>query len=105
MQGEDGLDEGGDPGGGAPDLAQEPPVLEGRYGLLDECADLRVGAVHRLLPWGEGVPSSSVRDADRAVGATVALIGPAGDLCLGEGIDDAVFAGCSDVVYGSGQGW
>lgn len=45
MQGEDGLHEGGDAGGGASQLAQKPPVLEGGHGLLDECANLRVGAV------------------------------------------------------------
>src|SRR4051812_24302966 len=105
MQGEDGLDEGGDSGGGAPELAQESPGLEGGHGLFDECADLRVGAVYRLLPRGERVPSSPVRDADCAAGAAVALVGPARDVSLGEGVDDAVFAGCADVVDGSGQGW
>lgn len=104
MQGEDGLDEGGDPGGGAPDFAQEPPVLEGRHGLLDECADLRVRAVHRLLPRGKRLLSSPVRDADCAAGAAVPLADPAGDAGLGEGVDDAVFAGRSDVVDGAGQG-
>lgn len=49
MQGEDALDEGGDPGGDAPDLAQESPVLEGGHGLFNECADLGVGPIHGLL--------------------------------------------------------
>lgn len=52
MQGEDGLDKGSDAGGGAPQLAQEPPGLEGGHGLFDECADLRVGPVDRFLPGG-----------------------------------------------------
>lgn len=38
MQGEDGLDEAGDPGGRAPEPAKEPPGLEGGHGLLDEGA-------------------------------------------------------------------
>jgi len=54
MQSEDGLDEAGDAGGRAPELAKEPPGLEGCHGLLDEGADLRVGPVHRLLTGGQG---------------------------------------------------
>lgn len=53
MPGEDGLDEAGDPGGRAAELAEEPPGLEGGHGLLDECADLRMGPVHRLLTGGK----------------------------------------------------
>lgn len=105
MQGEDGLDEGGDPGCGAPELTQEPLALEGCHSLLDEGADLGVRAVHRLLSWGKRLPASPVRDADRAAGAPVALVGPAGDVGLSEGVDDAVFVGRADVVDGSGQGW
>lgn len=45
MEGEDGLDEAGDPGGRAPQFAQEPPGLEGGDGLLDEGPDLRAGHV------------------------------------------------------------
>lgn len=52
MQGEYGLPgELGDPGGGAAQLAKEPPRLEGGDGLLDECTDLRVGSVDHLLAW------------------------------------------------------
>jgi hypothetical protein len=34
----------------------------------------------------------------------VAFVGPALDAGLGEGVDDAVFAGPADVVHGVGQG-
>lgn len=104
MQREDGLDEAGDPGGRAPELAKEAPGLEGRHGLLDEGTDLRVGSVHRLLAGGQGVPSSPLRDADGALGAAVALVGPAGDVGVGEGVDDAVFARRPHVVDSAGQG-
>jgi hypothetical protein len=86
--------------GGSPQFAQEPQFLRVADGLLDERADPRVGAVHRPLP-GEGVPR---RYADRDVGAAVALVGPIGDVDLVENVDDAMVAGCSDVVEGSGQG-
>ena len=54
---------------------------------------------------GEGLPPAPVRDADRAAGALVGLVRPAGDAGLGEGVDDAVLAGRADVVDGPGQGW
>lgn len=56
MQEEDGLDEAGDPGGRAAELAQEPPAFEGGDGLLDQGPDLGVGPVDRLL---EGVLDGS----------------------------------------------
>lgn len=68
--------EAGDPGGGVPEFAQEAPVLEGRHGLLDESADLRVGPVHRLLTGGKGLPSPPAGDADGSAGASVALDAP-----------------------------
>lgn len=74
MQAEDDLDEARDPGGGAPQSAQEPPGLEGGDGLLDECPDLRVGPVHFLLAYGEGLPPSPARDEDRAAGTRKAPI-------------------------------
>ena len=104
MQGEDGLDEAGDSGGRAPQLAEEPPGLEGGDGLLGQGPDLRVGPVPRLLACGEGLPASPARGADRAPGTSVSLIGPAPDAGLGEGVDDAVLAGCADFVDGAGQG-
>lgn len=104
MKGEDGLDEAGDPGGRASQFAEESPGLEGGDGLLDEGPDLRVGPVHRLLACGEGLPPSPARDADRAAGTSVSLVGPARDTGLGEGADDAVFTGRADVVDGAGQG-
>lgn len=105
MEGEDGSDEGGDPGGGASEFTQEPPGLEGGHGLFDEGTDLRVGPVDRLLIGGQGVPAPSVRSADGAVGAAVAIVRRAGDVGSGEGVDDAVFAGRADVVDGPRQGW
>ena len=81
MKGEDGSDEAGDPGGRAPQFAEEPPGLEGGDGLLDEGPDLCVGPVHRLLACGEDLPPSPARDADRAAGAPVALVRPAGHTC------------------------
>ncbi|GAA3851280.1 hypothetical protein GCM10022227_05640 [Streptomyces sedi] len=65
--GEDGLDELGDPGGGASQFAKEPPGLEGGDGLFDKGPDLRMGPVHRLLACGEVLLSSPARDADRPV--------------------------------------
>lgn len=70
----------------------------------DECAGLGVGPVHGLLTGGKRMPAPPVRDADGAAGASVALVGPARDLGLGEGVDDAVFASRADVVDSSGQG-
>jgi hypothetical protein len=58
MKGEDGLDESGDPGGRAPQFAQEPPGREGGDGLLDEGPNPCVGPVHRPLACGEGVSHS-----------------------------------------------
>ncbi len=104
MKGEDGLDEAGDPGGRAPQFAEEPPGLEGGDGLLDVGPDLCVGSVHRLLACGEGLLPAPARDADRAAGIPVALVGPALDARLGESVDDAVFAGRAGVVDGAGQG-
>lgn len=103
MKGEYGLDEAGDSGGRAPHFAEEPPGLEGGDGLLDEGSDLRVGPVHRLLARGEGLPPPPARDADRAPGTSVSLVGPARDAGLGQGVDDAVFAGRADVMDGAGQ--
>ncbi|CAL9324965.1 hypothetical protein SUDANB91_07039 [Streptomyces sp. SudanB91_2054] len=78
----------------------EPPELEGGRGLLDECADLRVGPVHRLLTDGRGLPPSPTRGADRATGTPMALVGPARDVDIGEGVDDAVFAGRAEAMDG-----
>lgn len=72
MKDEDGLDEAGDPGGRAPQFAEEPQGLEGGDGLLEVGPDLCVGPVHRLLASGEGLPPSPARDADRVAGAPVA---------------------------------
>ena len=105
MQGEDGLDKAGDPGGRAPELAEKPPGLEGGHGLLDKCADLRVGPVDGLLACGEVLPTSPVRNPDRAPGASVSLVGPAGDASVCESGDDAVFTGGPGIVDGSGQSW
>lgn len=88
MKGEDGLDEAGGPGGRAPELAKESPGLKGGHGLLGEGADLRVGPVHRLLTGGQGLPPPPARGMDRAVGTPVALVGPARDVGLGEGVDE-----------------
>ncbi|GAB2448184.1 hypothetical protein GCM10027162_51810 [Streptomyces incanus] len=104
MQGEDGLDEAGDAGGRAPELAEEPPGLEGGHGLFNECADLRVGPVDSLLADGKGLPKSPARDADRAAGTPVALVGPACGVGLGKRVDDTVFADRTDVMDGVGQG-
>lgn len=104
MQAEDGLDEPRDPGGRAAELAKEAPGLEGRRGLFDEGTDLRVGPVHRLLAGGQCVPSSPGRDADGASGAAIVLVGPAGDVGVGEGVDDAVFARRPHAVDSAGQG-
>lgn len=71
MQGEDGLDEAGDPGGRAPERAKEPPGLEGGHGLLDEGADLGMGPIDRLLTGGKGLPPP--RGTDRAAGTPVAF--------------------------------
>jgi hypothetical protein len=59
MQGEDRLNEARDASGRAAELAEQPPGLEGGDGLLDECSDLRVGPVDRLLSCGEGLPPSA----------------------------------------------
>lgn len=100
MQGEHGLEEAGDPGGRAPELAKEPPRLEGGHGLFDKGADLRVGPVHRLLTGGKGFPPSPARGTDRAADTPVALVGTA----RGAGLDDAMFASGADVVDSAGQG-
>ncbi|GAA3091107.1 hypothetical protein GCM10017562_72800 [Streptomyces roseofulvus] len=63
----------------------------------------RMGPVHRLLARGQGLPPPPAPGADRAAGTSVALVGPARDVGLGEGIDNAVFAGRADVVDGAGQ--
>jgi len=73
MQAEDGLDETGDAGGRAPDLAEDPPGFEGRDGPFDEGADLRVGPVGCLLTGGKCLPSAAVGNPDRAACALVAL--------------------------------
>jgi hypothetical protein len=54
-----------------------------------------VGPVHRFLARRRGHPSSPVRDPDCSAGAAVSLVGPAGDVGLCEGVDDAVLAGGS----------
>ncbi len=48
MQGEDGLDEAGDAGGRAAELAQEAPGLEGGDGLFHESPDTCMGSVTDL---------------------------------------------------------
>jgi hypothetical protein len=45
-----------------------------------------------------------VGDTNRTAGALVGLIGPAGEVGLDKSVDDAVFAGCADVVDCPGQG-
>lgn len=96
------MDETGDPVGRAPDLAEDPPGLEGRDGLFDKGADLRVGPIDCLLTGRKRLPSAAVGNPDRAVCALVALVRPAGDACLGEGIDDAVVTGRAGVVNCTG---
>jgi hypothetical protein len=76
VQGEDGLDDVGDAGGGAPKFAEESPGLEGGHGLLDECADLRVGAVDGLLTCGQRLPAAPVGQPYGAAGAPVAFDAP-----------------------------
>lgn len=104
MEGEDGLDEARDPGRRAAEFAEEPPGLEGGDGLLDQCPDLRMGPVDGLLTSGKAVPSAAVRETDRAACALVALVRPAVDAGLGEGVDDAVLACGPDVMGFTGRG-
>jgi hypothetical protein len=103
MQGQDGSDESCDAGGRAPRLAEESPGLEGRGGLPDQGPDLGVGPVDDLLTSGKRFPVSPVRDADRAPGTAVSLVGPARDAGVRESTDDAVFTGGPDVVDGTGR--
>lgn len=101
MQGEDGLDETRDAGGGASELAEAPPGFEGGDGLLNEGPDLRVGPVDGLLASGERLPSAAVGNPDGACGTLVSLVRPAGDVGLAESAEYAVFAGRPDVRMAS----
>lgn len=53
MEGEGGLDEGGDAGGRVSEFAEESSGFEGGHGLFDESADLGLGPVHGLLTCGK----------------------------------------------------
>jgi hypothetical protein len=79
MEGEDCLDEAGDPGRRAAELAEVRKGLEGGDGLFDQCPGLRMGPVDGLLAGGEAVPSAAVRETDCAACALVALVRPAGE--------------------------
>src|ERR1044072_3844503 len=105
MRGEDGLDEAGDPGCRAAESAEESPGLEGGDGLFDQGGDLGLRPVDGLLASGQLVPSAAVGVTDGAAGALVALVRPAVDADLGQGVDDAVLVCGPHVVDGSGQGW
>jgi len=105
MECEGGLGEARDAGGGAAELAQEPPGLEGGDGLFDRCPRLRVAPVDGLLTGGRAVPSAAVREADHAARALVALVRPVVDAGLGESVDDAVLACGPDVMDATGKGW
>jgi hypothetical protein len=93
MQGHDGSDEACDASGRAPQFAEESPGLEGGDGLLDQGPDLGMRPVDGLLTSGKCLPTSPVRDAACAPGASVSLVGPALDAGVREGADDAVVGG------------
>jgi hypothetical protein len=103
VQSRDGLDEARDAGGRAPQRAEEPPGLEGGDGLLDQGSDFCLRPVDGLLACGEVLPTSPVRNPDRAPGTPISFVGPAGDAGVRESGGDAVFTGGPDIVDGSGQ--
>lgn len=103
MEGEDGLDKAGDAGGAAPQLTQQSPGLERGLGLLAQRPDFGVGAVDPLLTCGELLPATALGHADGSCGSLVSLVGPAANADLGQGLENAMFAGCAKGVNGSRQ--
>ncbi len=63
-----------------------------------------VGPVDGPLTGARGLPTSPAGGAHRAAGTLVRLVRRALDAGLGERVDDAVFAGRTDVMDGTGQG-
>lgn len=103
MEGEDGLDVAGDSGGAAAKFPQQAPGLQGRHGLLAEGPDAGVRGVDRALTCREPVPPAAEGHSHGAARALVALVRPAGQARLGEGVDDAVGSGGLDVVQAPGR--
>lgn len=58
-------------------------------------------AVDRPLAYGELLPA--VAHADGSASSLDPLVGPATDANLGQGVENAVFAGRAKVVHGSRQ--
>ncbi|CAM5557189.1 hypothetical protein SHIRM173S_06262 [Streptomyces hirsutus] len=62
-----------------------------------------MGPADGLLTCAKAVPTAAAGNADRAAGTLVSLTRPAGDAGLGENVDDAVLAGCPDVLDRTGR--
>lgn len=73
MEGENGLDQVGDAGGTAAELARQPPGFEGGHGPLAESADSGMGDVDSALALGQLLPAAPVGNAHGAAGTLVAL--------------------------------
>ena len=75
------------------------------FSLRSAASSARSSVISRSSrsPAGEVVPSAAVRKTDRAACALVALVCPAVDAGLGEGVDDAVLTCGPDVMDGAGQ--
>lgn len=56
-----------------------------------------------LLAGGEVAVFAAEGHPHRAAGTLVALIYPTGEVCVGQDVDDAVGAGCLNVVHSAGQ--
>jgi hypothetical protein len=94
VQGEDGLDDGGQSAGRAAGLPQDVPALKGGGVLLAKRADLTVVPVEQLLAFAElAALLSLVGGGERAADPDVAFVGVAGDRAAGEHVDDAIDAG------------
>lgn len=62
-----------------------------------------MGPVGGLLNCTKAVPTAAAGNADRAAGTLAPLTRPAGDAGPGENVDDAVLAGCPDVLDRTGR--
>ena len=96
--------QGGEPGGAAAGLAEDPPGLQSGHAALDGIPEPGMGLVQRLLARGEffaGPATSS--GGEGGAGAEVAEVGQDRDAEPLAGADDTVFSGGGEVVGAPGQ--
>lgn len=94
---------GGGAAWAAAEFGQDFPGLERGNGAFAGGADLGVVPVDGLLSAGQAGAAAFERGPDGAAGALVALVREGQHVRVGQGVDQAMGAGCGQVVHGAGQ--